>query len=303
MAAITDLATASAAGDSDYLVVNQSGTDRKMTRTMLGFTGTGRVATGSYVLTVGNTSAINGSCVGNITGSGTIATGGFTLTVPATGTAALRGVAQSFTEIQTVDVSAAGNLLVLAKGGSDRFKFLGLTAAAVLEMTGGDNGASYGNYISIQRNINASTPAAGFIYMYDKSGTAYAIWPDDSGVLRINNADPTFANDAAGARVGEQTSSLDAKHIVGAPLDIADVLVAVQAGADAVRRFTYRSGAYGGEEFSGVVTDFAPRYGMDCDEAHPAGRSLNLITVVGDLLMAVANLTERVAGLEGESAA
>ena len=41
-----------------------------------------------------------------VTGAGTIALGGFTLTVPATGTAALRGVANTFTQTQTVD----GNL-------------------------------------------------------------------------------------------------------------------------------------------------------------------------------------------------
>lgn len=39
---------------------------------------------------------------GVITGGGTVATGGFTLTVPATGTAALRDVANTFTANQTV---------------------------------------------------------------------------------------------------------------------------------------------------------------------------------------------------------
>lgn len=40
---------------------------------------------------------------GELTGLGTVATGGYTLTVPATGTAALRGVAQAFTAAQTFD--------------------------------------------------------------------------------------------------------------------------------------------------------------------------------------------------------
>ena len=80
---------------------------------------------------------------------------------------------------------------------------------------------------------------------------------------------------------------------MGVPIPIDDVLTAVQAGADAVRRFTYKSGAFNGEEFSGVVTDYAPRYGMDRDVEHPAGKSLNILTVIGDLLLAVANLTER----------
>jgi hypothetical protein len=37
-----------------------------------------------------------------ISGGGTLALGGFTLTVPATGTAALRGVANTFSAIQTI---------------------------------------------------------------------------------------------------------------------------------------------------------------------------------------------------------
>ena len=52
MAAITDLDTAGSAGDGDYLAVSQGGTDRKMTRTMLGLTGAGKVATGGFTLTV-----------------------------------------------------------------------------------------------------------------------------------------------------------------------------------------------------------------------------------------------------------
>jgi hypothetical protein len=46
---------------------------------------------------------------GNITGGGTIATGGFTLTVPATGTAALLGIEQTFTARQTISVNGAAS--------------------------------------------------------------------------------------------------------------------------------------------------------------------------------------------------
>ena len=55
---------------------------------------------------------------------------------------------------------------------------------------------------------------------------------------------------------------------------------------------------YGGEEFSGVVVDYAARYGMDRDAAHPAGKSLNTINSTGDLLIAVNYLAGRVADLE-----
>ena len=48
-------------------------------------------------LSIAGNSTINGSLIGNMTGGGTVATGGFTLTVPATGTAALLGVANVFT--------------------------------------------------------------------------------------------------------------------------------------------------------------------------------------------------------------
>lgn len=68
----------------------------------------------------------------------------------------------------------------------------------------------------------------------------------------------------------------------------------VRLGAEAVRRFVYRSGAFGGEEFEGVVTDLAPAYGMDRDEEQPAGKSLNEIQILGDLLRMVDSLAQRV---------
>lgn len=163
-----------------------------------------------------------------------------------------------------------------------------------------DGGTAAGPYIWLGRNSNGSTPACGFIRLSDKSGSVYRLWIDDSGVVRVHTADPTNANDTAGTVVGAQTSSLDSKHVTGEALPAVDILASVQAGAEAVRRFTYRSEAYNGEEFSGVVVDFAPRYGMDRDAEHPSGKSLNVVTVIGDLLIAVANLAERVAALEAD---
>jgi hypothetical protein len=163
-----------------------------------------------------------------------------------------------------------------------------------------DGGAGTGCYFVAERNNNASTPAAGFLQRQNKNGTDYYEWVDAAGNVRVHTGAPISTADTSGTVVGTQTSSLDAKQIHGAPLAIDEVLAAIHLGAAAVRRFTYRSGAYNNEEFSGLVTDWAPRYGMDRDAEHPAGKSLNLITVIGDLLMAVANLTERVKELEAQ---
>lgn len=196
--------------------------------------------------------------------------------------------------------AASGDSQVWQLSGTDRAKLNIATNATFLSLEDFDNGSSAGPRLQAGRNSNASTPAAGFVRLSNLSGTGYRIWADTSGNLRINTADPTNANDTAGTVVGTQTSSLDAKSITGEALPAVDILAAVQAGAEAVRRWTYRNGAYNGEEFSGVVVDYAPRYGMDRDAAHPAGKSLNVATVIGDLLIAVANLAERVAALEAD---
>jgi hypothetical protein len=139
--------------------------------------------------------------------------------------------------------------------------------------------------------------------MRNRAGTDYSIWPDASGNLRINTALPTNALDGAGTVVGAQTSCLSSKDITGDPASIDDVLASVRQGAEAVRRFVYKSGSYNGEEFSGIVTDYAPRYGMDRDEEHPAGRSLNVINAIGDMMIVLNDLVQRVAALEAAQAA
>lgn len=213
---------------------------------------------------------------GTITGVGTLATGGFTLTVPATGTAALRGTANTFTAVQTITPATPGCLVI----GSF------------------DNGSGGGPRIEINRNTNAGTPAAGCIRLIESDGDDKYVWADAAGNLRIYANVPTNANDTAGTVVGAQTSMAEAKHIYAelSPLD--EVLRRIADGADAVRTFAYRSGAFNRQRFEGVVTDYAPDYGMDRDAEHPAGKSLNEIQIAGDLLRAVAYLARRVAELE-----
>lgn len=250
---------------------------------------------------------------GAMTGGGTLATGGYTLTVPESMTAAGRNVANTYTQTQTIQLASTGangvvvdmptstsgnGVLVLYNGGSA----IGLTATASnrrVTLAPFDNGAGLGTIVAIDRNNNASTAAAGLLLMYNRGGTAYRVHVDASGNLRIGTTDPTSANDTANTVVGTQTSMAAAKHLFDDVTPIGEVLANIQQAATAaVRRFTYRSGAFNGEEFEGIVTDLAPRYGMDRDEEHPAGKSLNEITLLGDLLRAVAHLSERVAALE-----
>lgn len=264
MAAITDLSTASSVGTGDYLVISQSGTDKKVTAN--------KFAILAQSQTFANAQAIAPTAT-NVNG--------LEINMP---------------------TSTTGKALQIKYNGTERayIKAAGNSEEFILQDF--DNGSGAGPYIGVLRNSNASTPAAGSIVLRNRAATDYFIWPDASGNLRIHSGQPTNATDGAGTVVGAQTSSLDSKNIVGDPISIDEVLVAVKAGADAVRRFTYKSGAYNDEEFSGLVTDYAPRYGMDRDADHPAGKALNTITVIGDLLLAVNNLVERVAALEAQMA-
>jgi hypothetical protein len=250
-----------------------------------------------------------------ITGAGTIATGGFTLTVAQSGTAALKNVSQTFTDAQAIAPTSTSvnglevNMPTSTSGKALQIKYSG-TERASLQVLGGnassfilnpvDTGNSYGPYMAVLGNNNASTPSAGALILRDKGSTDYSIWPDDSGVLRIHTTLPTNALDTAGVVVGAQTSHVDYKLVLGAPIDDATALALVCAAAAQVARFVYRNGAFNGEEFSGVVLDGAKphRYGMDADPEHPAGKSLNIVNAIGDLFLAVRGLAQRVEQLE-----
>lgn len=276
--------------------------------------GGGTVATAGFTLTVGGTSTVNGSLVGSMTGGGTVATGGFTLTVPATGTAALLATANAFTNAQTitptsttvdplrldVPASTTGVTQRWMYNGTTRASMVTQAASTIFTLTAFDNGAGNGPSLAINRNNNGSTPAAGFINLQTQTG-AYNVWVDNTGLLRIwNGGAPSNANDTQGTVVGTQSSMAEAKHISDGLATFDEVAERVRAGAAAVKRFAYRSGAFNGQEFEGVVTDLAPHYGMDRDEAHPQGKSLNEIQIMGDLLRAVDWLVGRVKELEGK---
>ncbi len=241
----------------------------------------------------GTNKKVTANYLGRTSGAVLYAQDGKALTLPAAGTVALLAQAQTFTDTQTIDKATEADVLLL--------KMNGTLAASIKQkaiiFASRDFGANGdGPFIAIGRNTNAQ-PGAGYFSIEDKGGTLYAFWPDDSGVFRIATVGPG-GNDTAGTVVGSQTSMLEAKSIVGELSGIELVLLRIAQGAASVRRFAYKSGAYSGQEFEGCVTDFAPAYGMDRDDSHPQGKSLNEITILGDLLRAVANLTERVLALE-----
>lgn len=181
--------------------------------------------------------------------------------------------------------------------GASRVAFLQKSNQNSLYLQSYDNGANEGSFVALERNSNASTPAAGHVVMQNRASTYYYLWPDSTGNIRIAGGTvPTNANDAAGTVVGTQTSSLDSKQVLGEFKDYDGALDAILNAP--LYDFTYKSGAFNGEKFTGIITDYSPTFGMDKDEAHPAGRSLNEITGFGYTVAAFKALEKRIRQLE-----
>lgn len=238
----------------------------------------------------GTNKKVTANYLGLTSGAVIYAQDGKALTLPASGTVATRQAANTFTAAQTISPAAGIALTInpVAAG-----------VNGVLTISAVDNGSNPGPILYIANNNNASTPAAGALRLAQGNGTSRYIWPDATGLIRVHTAAPTNALDTAGSVIGDQTSSLAAKTIQEGMASLETVWERIQDGAQAVRRFVYNSGAYNGQEFEGVVVDYAPEYGKDRDEEFPAGKALNEVTIVGDLLRAVADLATRVLLLEG----
>lgn len=202
--------------------------------------------------------------------------------------------------------------------GANTFTGAQTIAAGDLALSALDNGTGEGRRVLVERNNNATTAAPGVLVMRTASGSFRWLYWDNSGIVRIHSTSVTSGEIANGTVVGSQTSSLDAKDVLEGGATIEEVLAAIAEGAAAVRKFVYKAPLeavyddngnatgeyvegvrpYGGEEFEGLIVDYAPRYGMDRDPTHPAGKSLNSSTVTGDLLRAVDHLAGRVVLLE-----
>ncbi len=152
-----------------------------------------------------------------------------------------------------------------------------------------------GPSIVIGRNRHATYPAAGTLVLKNYTGTSYKLWVDASGVLRLGTDQVRFDTDTGGVVVGSQTSSLDQKNVIEEFVDNDKALRTINETP--LYRFRYKENRYSGQEFVGIVTDYAPIFGVDRDEAHPAGKSLNEVSAHGYAMAAIKALTQRVAEL------
>lgn len=228
-----------------------------------------------------------------------------------------KGAANTFTAAQVIlpasgsavnlvlnnQAGGTADLLQGSVNGATRYAFSVTDTSGIrFVMASANLGANRGREILIERNSNATTPAAGHVQMVDLIGIGHHLWPDASGNLRIGETVPTNANDTSGTVVGTQTSTAQAKMLEdadGSPLE--SLVAVVEAARSGLRAWRYKSGSYNNERFPvGLVTDLAPRYGMDRDAEHPAGKSLNIPVAIGDLFRAVAYLAEQI-GVEVEN--
>lgn len=201
--------------------------------------------------------------------------------------------------------STSGSVLAAYYNSTIRHQILAKAALSVYRLNSVDLGSTHGPHVEIGRNTNAAT-AAGFLRTSDKSGTFHNSWVDAAGNWRVSSATlPTSANDTTGTVIGTQTSSLDSKDVIGEFVDYDGALAAILATP--LHDFKYKSGAYNGERFTGIITDYAPIFGMDRDKEHPAGKSLNDITGFGYTVAAfkaqarqIGGLTRRIEELEGK---
>lgn len=149
-----------------------------------------------------------------------------------------------------------------------------------------------GGRINAGRNSSGAT-APGVLVLQNKTGADTPIWADSTGVVRVGSAGTwpyESTGDTVGTVVGTQTSTRASKAIVGEVTSTAAAMAVIRATP--VYQFTYKSGAYNGETFFGIVTDESPLFGMD------AGKSFNPVTAFGATVLALRDLDARVSALE-----
>ena len=217
--------------------------------------------------------------------------------VSQSGVAALLASANTFTTTQAISPATAAAGLTITMAAS-------FGTASAISVAAVDNGTGGGPIINISPNNNGSTPAAGTINLRTSAAAQRFLWNDTSNLLRTHTAAPSSGGgvaDTAGTVVGSQSSHVKFKEVLGGPVADGEALAALVAAAADVKRFRYKSGAYNGQEFSGLVLDGETlhRYGEDGDAEHPAGKSLNVINAIGDMMLALREVERRLALLEG----
>lgn len=181
MAVITDLSTASSAGTGDYLVISQSGTDKK-------------VVAGKFAILAQSQTFL-----------------------------AAQAIQPAATNVNGLEVnmptSTSGKAWQIKYNGTERAFLQVLGGQLHLTLSAVDTGSSYGPYIAVLGNNNASTPSAGALILRDRGATDYSIWPDASGNLRIHTALPTSALDTAGTIGGRSIVPVQQGHRRRPPVD------------------------------------------------------------------------------------
>src|SRR5574343_1358020 len=146
MAAIKDLSTASSAGTGDYLVISQSGTDKKVTANKFAIVANANVFT--------TTQSIN----------------------PATNVTALGG---------TMPTSNTSEVLDFYYSTQQRFIVRQRSNISEIRLVPFDNGSAGAPHLFIGRNSNASTPSPGYIIFQRQEGTSDYVYQDASANLRL----------------------------------------------------------------------------------------------------------------------
>lgn len=182
----------------------------------------------------------------------------------------------------------------IAAGGSlwGRFKRIGTESSFEIADAPNGAGAFAGQSVYIGAN-NSGLGAPGTLRITTKSASIQVIFPDSSGNLRIATSVPTESGgDTIGTVVGTQTSQRSTKNILGRVTDTATAAALIRHTP--VYRFTYKSGAYNGETFTGIVTDDSPQFGMD------RGKSFNPVSAFGTTVLALQDADRRIAALEAQ---
>jgi hypothetical protein len=145
-------------------------------------------------------------------------------------------------------------------------------------------------------NAGAEGPVAGTMNFTKKDDTNGFVWVDASGNLRINSSAPTGSSgsptvsDTAGTVIGTQTSTLASKILLGGDLTPGEALRTILQTP--VKHFKYKSDAYNGSDFHGIIADYSPEFAMD------EGRVFNPVSAFGYAVQAIKALTERIQQLE-----
>lgn len=149
-------------------------------------------------------------------------------------------------------------------------------------------GANTGRRIYVGNNTSGSG-AAGCIELALRDSSTATIYASAGSLFRTAGGCPSENGAHDGAVIGDQTSFLAEKDLLGQPTD-ASLLDAVLRTP--VHHFAYKDGRYNGETFTGIVTDEAPWFGKD------QNRALNEINGLGYLIGAVRELERRLAASE-----